>query len=89
MRASEGGRYKSEKTQEGRASPAPTKAREEGGIKPPLQLGDAGIEGGSFDGVVEEILRAWGVSERGAGFGGGGYAAHQEEGWGWERRELG
>jgi hypothetical protein len=40
-------------------------------------------------GVVEKILRGRGVSERGAGVGGGGYAAYEEEGWGWERREVG
>ena len=63
---------------------------QEGGVKPPLhRLGDAGIGKASFDCVVKEIACGRGVGDGGAGFGGSGYSAYEEEGWGWERRDLG
>ena len=60
------------KTQEGRACPAPTKAREnqEDGVTPPLhRLGDAGIGEASFESVAEKIACACGVGHGGAGVG--------------------
>src|SRR5258707_4703101 len=67
------------KTQEGRASPAPTKARgtQEGGVKPPLHRSeDAGIGEASLESVLEEVVCACGFGHRVMGVSGGGYSAY-------------